>query len=154
MRLVLRIVAAVVLVACLAGVAQAGRSTGQLLYVPCYSHIYHYQGVKDKPFNLAITLSVRNTDMARSIILTQVDYFDTDGNLVRAYLKAPMVLTPLMTREFLVSEPDRSGGSGANFLVRWNAEGPANLPVVESVMIGTSSNQGISFTSRAQEIEQ
>lgn len=128
--------------------AAEGLSRGQTLYVPCYSHIYH--GIKTRPIDLTITLSVRNTDPARAVTLTSVDYHDTTGKLVKRHLDAPMRLEPLMTAEFIVGQTDTSGGSGANFMVRWQAETPASPVFVEAVMIGTSAQQGISFTSQGR----
>jgi len=127
-------------------------SSGQLLYVPVYSHIYI--GDKERPFNLAVTLSIRNTDPRGSLRLTAVDYYDTDGNLVRHYLDAPLEMNPLASIRYVVAEKDVKGGSGANFLVRWEASDAINVPVVESVMIGAQSGQGISFTSQAREIQE
>ena len=46
-------------------------SSGQLLYVPVYSHIYI--GDKERPFNLAVTLSIRNTDPRSGLRLTAVE---------------------------------------------------------------------------------
>jgi hypothetical protein len=126
------------------------RSTGQLLYVLVYSHIYI--GDKERPFNLAVTLSIRNTDTRAGLRLTAVDYYDTDGHLVRHYLDSPQALGPLASIRFVVAEKDVKGGSGANFLVRWDSPAPVNIPVVETVMIGAQSGQGISFTSPAREI--
>lgn len=123
----------------------AGHSTGQTLYVPCYSHIYH--GVKTRPIELTITLSVRNTDPRHAVTLTVVDYYDTQGKLVRHYLDKPVRLEPLMTVEYIVGETDTTGGSGANFLVTWTSSEPCEPLLAEAVMIGTSSQQGISFTS-------
>ncbi len=128
-----------------------GLSSGQLLYVPVYSHIY--TGDKERPFNLAVTLSIRNTDSRGVLRLTMVDYYDTDGNLVRHYLDKPRDLGPLASIRYVVAEKDVKGGSGANFLVRWESDAPINGPVVESVMIGAQSGQGISFTSQAREIQ-
>jgi hypothetical protein len=128
-----------------------GLSSGQLLYVPVYSHIY--TGDKERPFNLAVTLSIRNTDSRSVLRLTMVDYYDTDGNLVRHYLDKPRELGPLASIRYVVAEKDVKGGSGANFLVRWESDTPINGPVVESVMIGAQSGQGISFTSQAREIQ-
>ena len=51
-----------------------------------------------------------------------------------------------------VVKRDESGGSGANFIVEWSSETPVNPPIIESVMIGAQSSQGISFTSRGREI--
>ena len=126
------------------------KSAGQTLYVPVYSHIYG--GNKERPFNLAVTLSIRNTDMKGVITVVSVDYFDTKGVMVKEYLDREVRLGPLETLRYVVRESDTSGGSGANFIVRWHADTEVNLPLVESVMIGTQSQQGISFTSRGQAI--
>ncbi|MDY0219897.1 MAG: DUF3124 domain-containing protein [Desulfobacterium sp.] len=37
----------------------------------------------------------------------------------------------------IVSENDRIGGSGANFIVEWTAETAVNPSIVETIMIGT-----------------
>jgi len=132
--------------------AEAGdavaRSRGQTLYVPVYSHIY--SGDKEQPFYLAVTVSIRNTDPVRSFTLTTVDYYDTDGKRLRRYLAAPVSLGPLGSVRYVIGERDKAGGSGANFIVAWTAAEAVTLPIVESVMIGTQTQQGISFTSRAQ----
>lgn len=124
----------------------AETSKGQTVYVPCYSHIYH--GIKTRGIDLTITLSVRNTDPKRAVTVSSVDYYDTKGALVKRYLEKPLRLEPMMTVEYIVAQTDESGGSGANFLVRWSADSPASPLLVEAVMIGTSAQQGISFTSR------
>ncbi len=132
--------------------AQADMLKGQTLYVPCYSHIYH--GVKTRPFDLTITLSVRNADTKRSMRLSSVDYYGSDGKLLKRYVVGEVILAPMTTREFTVEQNDSSGGSGASFLVRWRADAALNEPVVESVMIGTANSQGISFTSRGVAIQE
>jgi hypothetical protein len=125
-------------------------STGQTVYVPAYSHIYH--GSKSRPFDLAVTLSIRNTDPRNAVMLTSVDYYDTQGKLVKVHLLKPERLGPLATREILVDESDSSGGSGANFVVRWSADKAVNAPIIETVMIGTQGQQGISFRCLGREI--
>jgi len=125
-------------------------SGGQTLYVPVYSHIYG--GNKERPFHLAVTLSIRNTDKAQSISLVEVDYYDSGGKLLRHYLDKPVELGPMASTRYIVKESDTEGGSGANFLVEWRSAQPVSIPIIESVMIGTQSQQGISFTSRGQMI--
>lgn len=132
--------------------ARADMLKGQTLYVPCYSHIYH--GVKTRPFDLTITLSVRNADTKRSMRLSSVDYYGSDGKLLKRYIVGEVTLPPMTTREFTVDQNDSSGGSGASFLLRWRADAAMNEPVVESVMIGTANSQGISFTSRGVAIQE
>lgn len=123
------------------------RFLGQTLFVPLYSHIYH--GDRDTPFLLSATLTVRNTDPRHSILLEAVDYYDSDGKLLRTFLPESRRLLPLAATHFMIPESDAAGGSGASFQVRWGASAPAHPPLVESVMIGTRGQQGISFTSRA-----
>lgn len=142
-------VLALVLAAAAPARAQDG-STGQTLYAPVYSHVYH--GPRSQPFPLTCTLSVRSTDPVQTLTVEAVDFYNSHGKLVRHFLDAPATLRPMGTLEYIVHEKDNDGGSGANFTVRWSAPAPVNPPLVEAVMIGTSSNQGISFTSRAVEI--
>lgn len=125
-------------------------SKGQLVYVPAYSHIY--SGDKEKPFLLTVTLSIRNIDPKRQIQITLVDYYETEGNLIKKYVDDPIILQPLGSLRYVIPETDKSGGSGANFIVEWKSDKLVNRPIIESIMIGTQTQQGISFTSRGQEI--
>lgn len=118
------------------------RVKSQSVYVPVYSHVYVRDG---SPFRLTATLSIRNTDPARPLVVDRVAYYDSAGHLVREYVDAPITVAPHATIEYLIKEQDVSGGSGANFVVDWATENPLARPVIEAVMIGTASNQGISF---------
>jgi hypothetical protein len=147
-----RVAALVILAGSLALMAQdvPVLSKGQTLYVPVYSHIYW--GPKARPFNLACTLSIRNIDPREAITLVAVEYYDTHGKKVKSYLDKPLKLAPLGTREYYIEEKDTKGGSGANFIVKWVSERPANAPLVECIMIGVEGAQGVSFTSRGRAI--
>ncbi|MBN1341782.1 MAG: DUF3124 domain-containing protein [Phycisphaerae bacterium] len=114
----------------------------QTVYVPVYSHVYVHDG---KPYPLTATLSIRNTDPHKSFLVKSVRYYDSKGKLVQSYLERPMRLAPLATTEVLVEEGDVRGGSGANFIVEWVSEELVTQPVIEAVMIGATSQQGISF---------
>jgi hypothetical protein len=124
-------------------------AVGQTLYVPAYSHIYHEGG---KPLLLECTISIRNTDPGQAIVLNEVRYHDSDGNLVKAYLDHPVRLGPLASAEFLVEQQDTRGGAGANFIVGWTSEALVNEPIVEAVMVGTMKGQAVSFVRSAQVI--
>lgn len=124
------------------------QSLGQVIYVPIYSHIYI--GNKESPFNLAATISIRNTDPKRSITLVRVEYYGSSGKLLKKYLEAPISLGPMAATHYVVKEADTTGGSGASFLATWQADKPVTPPLLESVMIGTQLQQGLSFTSRGQ----
>ncbi|WP_300673085.1 DUF3124 domain-containing protein [Desulfoluna sp.] len=125
-------------------------SRGQAVYVSAYSHIY--SGDRKKPFGLAVTLSIRNTDPHSSVTITQVNYHDSDGKLLTRYLATPLNIAPLAATRFIVNESDKAGGSGANFIVTWKADEPVSPVLIESIMISTRAQQGISFTSRGQVI--
>ncbi len=126
---------------------------GQTVYVPIYSHIYHHNN-RDNAINLSATLSIRNTDLTNSIIITAVRYYDTNGQLLRHEIQSPVELKSLASTDFLIAANDASGGSGANFIVEWIAETIVDQPIVEAVMISTSSAQGISFLSRGKVLQQ
>ncbi len=132
------------------GLAEVKLTKGQTLYVPAYSHVYI--GDRALPFNLATTLSIRNTDMSNPITLISADYYNSNGDLVRKMVQKPVTLKPLASTSFFIKERDTSGGFGASFVVRWQASNEVNAPVVEAVMIGTYSGQGISFVGASQEI--
>jgi len=126
-------------------------SAGQTVYVPIYSHIY--SGLKGRPFNLAATLSIRNTDPRHSLTLVSIKFYDSDGKLVKEYLDKPGELKAMASTRYILTEADTGGGSGANFLVKWKSKTNVNQPIIEGVMIGTRSGQGISFVSRGNVIK-
>jgi hypothetical protein len=128
------------------------KSHGQTVYVPVYSHIYH--GNKEKIFNLTATLSIRNTNLTKDITLHSIDYFDSNGNLLKEYLTAPIVLKKFSTIRYVINAKDKRGGSGAKFLVKWKSKKLSNAPLIEAIMISTQSQQGISFVSRGQAIHE
>jgi hypothetical protein len=120
-------------------------AVSQRIYVPAYSHILISDNAQ--PYNLAVTLSVRNTDDARPIVVRRVRYHDQDGKLIHDYLKNPLKIDPLAAIEFFVKESDTSGGTSASFLVEWSAEERVSDPVVEAVMVGIAGSRGVSFLS-------
>ena len=124
---------------------------GQTVYVPVYSHIY--SGDREQPFYLAATLSIRNTDTKHAITLTAVDYYDSDGKFLKHYLEKALPLNAMATKRYVVPESDKSGGSGAKFIIKWQSGEPVAEPLIESVMISTKTQQGISFTSRGRVLE-
>lgn len=128
------------------------QSRGQVVYVPVYSHIYI--GDRERQFLLAVTLSIRNTDPDNEIVITKVTYFNSKGKILEEYLKEPVTLEGMSATRYVVHESDKAGGSGASFLVEWEALKPVNPPVIETVMIGAKTQQGISFTSRGQVIKE
>jgi len=122
--------------------ATADAPFGQSIYVPAYSSIYASD--KDHAFNLAVTLSVRNTDGKRPIVITEVRYYDRDGRLIRDFLKTPLRLAPLASLEFFMEEQHTRGAS-TGFTVEWISPHAVTDPVVEALMMHTGDSQGVSF---------
>ncbi|MEH2263234.1 DUF3124 domain-containing protein [Nostoc sp.] len=120
-------------------------ASGQTIYVPVYSHIYHHN--RQEIFELAVTLSIRNTDLTNPIVITAVRYYNSEGKLVKQYLERPIQLDALASTDFFINRNDTSGGLGANFIVEWVSQTNISEPIVEAVMIGTDFQQGISFIS-------
>ena len=130
--------------------AKAELFDGQTIYVPAYSHIY--SGNRERPFLLTVTLSIRNIDPNYAITLTRVDYYETQGKRLKTFVDNAIHLSPLESLRYVIPEKDKTGGSGANFIVEWKSDKPVNAPIIETIMIGAQSQQGVSFTSRGQEI--
>ncbi len=121
----------------------------RVVYAPVYSHIY-YQGGSAYP--LETTLSIRNVDTSRPVYIESVEYFDTSGKLARAQVERLIKLRPLQTIAFLIERQDSTGGSGANFLVRWGTDSMADPPLIETIMVGNAGTQAIAFARSGVEV--
>lgn len=108
----------------------------------------------NRKVGLTATLSIRNTDMENAIIVSTVDYYDTMGKKLRAYLPKPIELGPLQTYEVIVGHEDNDGGTGANFIVAWSSYKPVSSPITECIMINSYNSQGLSFTTQGKVIKE
>ena len=124
------------------------RVQSQTLYAPVYSHILVRDAQNRKA--LTTTLSIRNTSSSSPIAISTVDYYDETGNRVRSHVDTGRELPPMGSTHVVVERTDLTGGVGANFIVRWQADEPVSPPVVETVMIASQQTQGISFLSPAR----
>jgi hypothetical protein len=115
------------------------------LYVPVYSSIA--AGGDTTKVDLTATLSIRNLSPSATLLVERVDYHDTSGALVRAYLETPRTLAPLGTLEVVIADKDDRGGTGAKFLINWTAGSGVPAPAAEAVMIGLYGAYGLSFVS-------
>lgn len=127
-------------------------SKGQTVYVSVYSNIL--TAPRGIPFSLEATLIIRNTDMTNSLKVTTADFYNTEGTVIKKFLDSPLVLQPLETKYIYLPAKGAEGGLGANFIVRWAAEREINTPIIECLMIGARSSQGISFVSPGKVIEE
>ncbi|MFY0600101.1 MAG: DUF3124 domain-containing protein [Cyclobacteriaceae bacterium] len=120
------------------------------VYVPVYSDIYSRS--KKTHFLLTVTLSIRNTSYTDTLIIRTIDYFNTQGDLVKEYLDEPIYLNPMASIDYVIDEKDDSGGSGANFIVVWSAKNAKVNPIIQAVMISTNGQQGVAFTTEGVSI--
>ncbi len=120
-------------------------------YVPIYSDIYYSNGTKRYP--LTATISVRNISLTDSAYIFSVVYYDSYGNRLKDYVDSSFLVSPLESIEFVVEDIENVGGAGANFIIEWGAKSYTNQLFIQSIMIGTYEQQGISFTTEAIVIE-
>ncbi|QOD12156.1 DUF3124 domain-containing protein [Psychrobacter sp. 28M-43] len=117
----------------------------QTFYVPIYSDIYTDRDARK--VLLSATLSVRNTTLKKSLYINKIDYYDTDGALVKSYLDNPIELPAMATLNYIVEKEEDKGGSGANFIIEVEGVDETVKPVIEAVMIGNFSNKGFAFST-------
>ncbi len=120
-------------------------------YLSVYSQIYSM--TEHRTHNLTATISMRNTNRSDTIFIQKAEYYNTKGELIRTYFDKPIFITPLETVEIVIDQTDQEGGSGANFIFEWKIKQNSNEPFFESVMISTSGQQGISFTTQGKKID-
>lgn len=117
---------------------------GQILYLPVYSNIPNPE--MGGMYDMSAFIAIHNTDFTNTIRITKVLFFDNEGKLISNYLKKDTVLHPLATSHYYLPTTDQSG-TGANFIVEWLADSLVTEPLIESVMVGFTSGQGVSFIS-------
>ena len=115
-------------------------------YLSVYSEIY--QRSDQLTYNLTATVSIRNISSTDSVFILHANYYNTQGELIRTYLNDPVFIQPLETIEIVIGEEDRTGGTGANFIFDWATRSGVHEPLFEAVMISTTGQQGLSFTTQ------
>ncbi len=115
-------------------------------YLSVYSEIYSQ--TEHTTHKLTSTISMRNIDMNDTIYIDKAEYFNTEGEPIRIYFDHPIYIAPMETVEIVVDETDVEGGTGANFIFEWSTKESSPEPLFEGVMISTSGQQGLSFTSK------
>ncbi len=115
-------------------------------YMSIYSQIYSQ--TEHITHDLTATVSMRNTNISDTVFLKKALYFNTKGHLIRTYFDKTIFIAPMETIEIVIDERDQEGGTGANFLFDWTIKPNSNEPYFEGIMISTSGQQGLSFTTK------
>lgn len=116
------------------------------LFVPAYAELTMTGGAVTA--SLAVTLAIHNTSPDRVLNVRRIDFHDTAGRLLQAYLDRPIGLKPFASITLFVSIMDRRGGNGANFRIDWAGEGDLSDPLAEAIMTGEHAGKALSFVSR------
>jgi len=120
-------------------------------YVPAYSSVSMSEGRLRADFS--VTLNIHNASETRPLVLRRIAYFDTNGKPVQSYLKEPVALKPFATIEVFIPTTDVRGGTGANFIVDWAADGPIAEPVIEALMLGGLGTGQYAFISQGRPVK-
>ncbi len=114
-------------------------------YVPIYSDIYVGDNIPKEL--LAATLSLRNTSFVDTLFISTIDYYDTDGAIVRSFIDQQIAISPMATVNYVIDRDDNTGGPGAHFVVDIHARSPLVKPLVQAIMVGEYSNKAFAFES-------
>ena len=120
----------------------------EIVYVPVYSDIYHLDGTKR--FLLTTTVSIRNISLKDSAYVLNAVYNDSYGKQLRSFASKTILLKPLESIEYVIEDAEDKGGAGASFILEWGGSKNSNQMLIQSVMIGTTGQQGISFTAKGE----
>ena len=122
--------------------------THGVTYLSVYSQVYSQ--TEHITHDLTATVSMRNMNNADTIYINKAEYFNTKGNPIRTYFDENIFIAPMETVEIIIDQKDQEGGTGANFIFNWTIKPNSNEPYFEAIMISTSGQQGISFTTQGQ----
>jgi len=135
-----------------AAMAQRALSNGQHLYLPIYNFIRYgdldRSGVA-RELPVSALVSIHNTDLDKPIRLLMARFYSTDGKFLRDFLPSPRILKPMETLEFLVERRYVDGGSGANFVIQWDAQAAVSPPLAQALHVEVQTNRTIVFTTDA-----
>lgn len=122
----------------------------KMIYVPVYSHVYISE---NKYGRLSISLSLRNTDPKKDLYIESIDYYNTEGKIVKKYLSQPYILKAMATVDYVVNLEDMTGGNGAKFLVNVASKNKTFTPIVQAIMTNTLGSSDICFLTEGHVVE-
>jgi hypothetical protein len=120
-------------------------------YLSVYSEIYSL--TEHRKHGLTATISMRNTSDTDTIYIESAKYYNTKGLQIRNYFKNPIYILPMETVEIIIDQVDLVGGTGGNFTFDWRVKPNTTDPLFEAVMISTSGQQGLSFSTVGKRVK-
>ena len=126
---------------------------GQTLYLPIYSHMLYGNLGKSGKASTRIAVDpgqhsqYRHQALDAGARLPGISILQ--ANCSANACRRPTVVPPLGTLELFVELNDASGGSGANFIIKWDAEQPVNPPLVESLHVNMDGGKAVIFMTQS-----
>lgn len=116
------------------------------VHVPLYRSLYvgEHRTLK----SLAGTLSIHNTSSEHPLILTNLTYFDGNGEATIERLEAPYVLPPMASAEIFIDHEEADTAPVATAVVGWSGHASITPPLIEAVIIGKYGTKSFSVLSR------
>lgn len=114
--------------------------------MPLYRNLYigEHRALKI----LAATLSIHNTSSKYPLILTNLTYFDGDGEATVERLGEPHVLPPMAAAEVYIDHGELDTAPIATAVVGWSGDASITPPLIEAVIVGKYGAKGFSVLSR------
>lgn len=129
-------------------------SMAGIIYVPVYKSFYQSYGSTRDAYGLTSTVCLHNTDPKRVIVVLTIEHYNSNGKLLNKLIDEPTTIKPWSSREITLQYSTQPEDFGANLIVRWKSDQPANPPLVEVLMVGQVLNRGVSFLTRGYEIKE
>lgn len=129
---------------------QTAQTYHDTVYVPIYSDIYSEHRLSS--ILLTATLSIRSTSLTDTTYINSIDYYNTEGTLVRSYIDRTLILGPMQSVDYVIEKDDNTGGTGANFLLTWGAD-KNTKPIFQAVMLSTAGQHGMSFVTNGVSVK-
>ncbi|PZE17805.1 hypothetical protein DNU06_04080 [Putridiphycobacter roseus] len=125
--------------------------TSAKTYLSIYSQIYGQN--EHRLHDLTVTVGIRNTSELDTLYIDRAEFFDTHGKSIMKYIEKTIFILPMETVEIVIDEIQKLGGTGGNILFKWKMNAVNPTPLFEAVMISTSGQQGLSFTTQGIRID-
>jgi hypothetical protein len=127
--------------------------SGEIVYVPVYPTAFYSKDFKT--YDLIATLNIRNTSLENSIRINKIEYYNTNGNLIKTYIEnESIILKPLQTVQLIIQDDNKNSDKGSDVIVEWASESAVSSPIVEATMVSASGQVGLSFITTGKVIKQ